>query len=85
MKDHRRIREQILTALYKHLEDHPNSTGLIERQIKSEIGDLDISFDLYYLLDKAYVRKKSDYYKITAEGIEALERWDRENLEEMGK
>ena len=85
MKDHRRIREQLLSALYKHQEVEPNSTGLIERQMKTEIGDVDVNFDLYYLLEKGYVRKKSTYYKITAEGIEALEKWDRENLEEMGR
>lgn len=83
--EHEAIREQILRILYGHQEEFPRSNGLYEAQITSRIGGVDISFALFYLEKKQHIEVTGRYIRITAGGIDALERIDRQRLLDMGK
>lgn len=85
MTKHDVIREQILRVLYEHQEAFPRSNGMLERQLIDRLGGVDIAFALYYLEEKGYVSIKGQYVRITGEGIDALEKIDRQRLLDMGK
>lgn len=79
------IREQILRILYEHQENFPKSKGLLEGQIIDRLGGIDISFALYYLLKKGLIEIFRSHIRITAEGIDEIEKIDKNRLLEMGK
>lgn len=85
MLEHDVIREQILRILYEHQEAYPRSHGILERQLIDKLGGVDISFALYYLEQKGYVAIRGQFVRITGDGIDALEKIDRQRILDMGK
>lgn len=66
---HQELRRLILDAIYRHQESAPKSYGLTEMQLAKQLG-VDLVFDI----EKGWLVRRGVYLKLTAAGIDEVER-----------
>lgn len=67
------IRFKIMKAIYAEMRANPEGYGFPEWELPGLVGE-DYKFDLLYLIEKGWVKRQFGYLRLTAEGIDEIEK-----------